>query len=149
MKATTATKTAPPASLKRVVGHTSNTMKTGIQLIAAERKRQVTEERWSGEHDDKHRRKELASAAESYLSTHTHPDEDGDNQGTQAPCWDWPWARKWWKPSADPVRNLVKAGALIAAEIDRLQRKAARKASVPNDKLRDGATERRPSSQET
>ena len=29
---------------------------------------------------------------------------------------------EWWKPSIDPVRNLAKAGALIAAEIDRLQR---------------------------
>jgi hypothetical protein len=35
----------------------------------------------------------------------------------------WPWDAEWWKPSPDSVRNLVKAGALIAAEIDRLQRK--------------------------
>ena len=36
----------------------------------------------------------------------------------------WPWDMKWWKPSdEDPIRNLVKAGALIAAEIDRLQRR--------------------------
>jgi hypothetical protein len=34
---------------------------------------------------------------------------------------DWPWEKSWWKPSADPIRNLVKAGALIAAEIDRLR----------------------------
>jgi hypothetical protein len=34
----------------------------------------------------------------------------------------WPWDKEWWKPSDDPTRNLVKAGALIAAEIDRLQR---------------------------
>ena len=32
----------------------------------------------------------------------------------------WPWGQAWWKPSTDPIRNLVKAGALIAAEIDRL-----------------------------
>lgn len=35
---------------------------------------------------------------------------------------EWPWDVSWWKPSADPERNLVKAGALIAAEIDRLHR---------------------------
>jgi hypothetical protein len=35
----------------------------------------------------------------------------------------WPWDPSWWKPSPDPIRNLVKAGALIAAEIDRLQRR--------------------------
>jgi hypothetical protein len=42
---------------------------------------------------------------------------------------DWPkeWNVDWWKPSDDPIRNLVKAGALIAAEIDRLQRKAEAK----------------------
>lgn len=34
----------------------------------------------------------------------------------------WPFNRKEWKPSSDPIRNLVKAGALIAAEIDRLHR---------------------------
>ena len=39
----------------------------------------------------------------------------------------WPWDVSWWKPSDSPIRNLVKAGALIAAEIDRLQR-----ATVPS-----------------
>ena len=34
----------------------------------------------------------------------------------------WPFEDAAWKPSHDPVKNLVKAGALIAAEIDRLQR---------------------------
>ena len=37
----------------------------------------------------------------------------------------WPWALGWWKPGTDPIRNLEKAGALIAAEIDRLLRKRA------------------------
>lgn len=37
----------------------------------------------------------------------------------------WPWAPEAWKPDPDPVRNLVKAGALIAAEIDRLQAEGA------------------------
>lgn len=36
----------------------------------------------------------------------------------------WPWDPSWLKLSPDPIRNLVKAGALIAAEIDRLQRVA-------------------------
>lgn len=31
-----------------------------------------------------------------------------------------PWDAEWWKPSADPIRNLEKAGALLAAGIDRL-----------------------------
>lgn len=39
----------------------------------------------------------------------------------------WPWAKKYWKPKT-PLEDLVKAGALIAAEIDRLQRLSDRKA---------------------
>jgi hypothetical protein len=35
----------------------------------------------------------------------------------------WPWDKGWWKPTPDNrIRELEKAGALIAAEIDRLQR---------------------------
>jgi hypothetical protein len=48
-----------------------------------------------------------------------------DDGSVRPPRFDWPWDASWWKPSNDPVRNLVKAGALIAAEIDRLQRAAA------------------------
>lgn len=36
----------------------------------------------------------------------------------------WPWDRVWWKPSSDPIRNLVKSAALLVAEIERLQRVA-------------------------
>lgn len=67
---------------------------SGITLIAHERYRQIMQEGWTPEHVAC----ELAPAA-------------------------WPWDKEWWKPSKDQVRNLVKAGALIAAEIDRLQRK--------------------------
>lgn len=94
-------------------------MKSGAQLIFEERQRQVDEEGWTRAHDDSHTDGELAKAAESYLSTVTNPDEE---ENPPRPAWDWPWDKQWWKPSPDPVRNLVKAGALIAAEIDRLQR---------------------------
>lgn len=97
---------------------------TGAQLIAAERQRQIKAEGRTPQGDDKYRRRQLALAAESYLGTHTQPDVDHPRSPARmAPVWNWPWSRKWWKPNADPVRNLVKAGALIAAEIDRLQRK--------------------------
>jgi hypothetical protein len=64
----------------------------------------------------------MALAASSYIAAVASPDEEGDEAGKVRPCFDWPWSKKWWKPSSDPIRNLVKAGALIAAEIDRLQR---------------------------
>jgi len=96
---------------------------SGAGLIASERLRQMTQECWTPEHDDQHRKFQLTLAAMSYAAAVATPDEWNLKQGLpQAPCHDWTWAKKWWKPSDDPVRNLVKAGALIAAEIDRLRR---------------------------
>jgi hypothetical protein len=46
--------------------------------------------------------------------------QDHWKPGEQPPGW--PWGTSWFKPSGDDIRDLVKAGALIAAEIDRLQR---------------------------
>ncbi len=40
-------------------------------------------------------------------------------EGRVGPMRWWPWGKSWWKPSDDPIRDLEKAGALIAAEIDR------------------------------
>jgi hypothetical protein len=96
---------------------------TGLELVAKERLRQITGEMWGPSHDDKHTRSELAKAANSYVAAVTQPDEFHLSVGAkQAPCDDWPWAKKWWKPSEDPVRNLVKAAALLVAEIDRRER---------------------------
>lgn len=89
---------------------------TGIELIAAERQRQQEREGWTASHDDTHRRGELARAACCYALQHTT---------VTGRAIRWPWSRDWWKPK-EPVQNLVRAGALIAAEIDRLQRKGSR-----------------------
>lgn len=92
----------------------------GAERIDAERQRQVTAEEWSPEHDAQHARKELARAAACYLAIHEH---DAQLRWSTPPGFgfaQWPWDKKWWKPSDDPIRNLEKAGALIAAEIDRL-----------------------------
>jgi hypothetical protein len=85
----------------------------GASLIAKERKRQILEEGWTPEHDNEHDEMELTFAAISYCQ-HAKGDR-GWNPN-------WPWPLKWWKPKGGKIRNLVKAGALIAAEIDRLQR---------------------------
>mgnify|MGYP001338024131 CR=1 FL=1 len=92
-------------------------MKTGIELIAEERKRQVEKEGWSSEHDDKHSYSELARAAACYAipSWFTH--------SRRMVFSIWPFEPEFFKRTADNrVRDLVKAGALIAAEIDRLNR---------------------------
>lgn len=104
-------------------------MKTGIQIISEERDRQVTAEGWSPDHDSTHIEGQLAYAGASYALYHamktTFPPASFEklkleDQATK----EWPWEREWWKPSTDPIKNLAKAGALIAAEIDRLQRLA-------------------------
>lgn len=93
----------------------------GIELIAAERQRQIEVEGWTPEHDDGHVHGELAWAAASYALASSL---NGFNDWVRHLIHDrlWPFSRAWWKPSEDRIRNLVKAGALIAAEIDRLQR---------------------------
>lgn len=82
--------------------------------IFMERRRQILSEGWSPEHDDKYLMDELSRAAASYATAHT------DYRGLST----WPWNIDWFKPS-NPRRNLVKAGALILAEIERLDRVAA------------------------
>lgn len=93
---------------------------TGLELIIAERERQITQEGWTAEHDAEHTEGQLAMAAACYaFDAVALPTIDAkrfifDN---------WPWSRKWWKPTPDDtIRQLTKAGALIAAEIDRRQK---------------------------
>lgn len=92
-------------------------MKTGIQVISAERARHTSAEGWTAEHDQQHGRGELLDAGLSYLHAAINVGHPSSAKPPQA----WPWGPQWWKPSDDPIRNLAKAGSLIAAEIDRLQ----------------------------
>ncbi len=95
-------------------------MSYGTDRIAAERKRQIEQEGWTPEHDDEHDGGELLQAALCYASAARYGAIPGE------PPHGWPWESDSWKArSNDAIRNLVKAGALIAAEIDRLQRRAA------------------------
>jgi hypothetical protein len=96
----------------------------GAWLICEEHRRQVETEYFGDAHDDEHTNYELSRAACCYAQMgrggpYSHPDPKN-------PPHDWPWDA-FWKPSADPVTNLVKAGALIAAEIDRIMRMRALK----------------------
>lgn len=76
-------------------------------LIAQERRKQILT--FDTYHDNDHVNGELLFGALAYMIT------PGDKI--------WPWDAASYKPSEDPVRNLVKAGALIAAEGDRLLRR--------------------------
>ena len=111
-------------------------MKTAIELIAEERARQISVEGWTPEHDDKHNNGQLALAGAAYALQASGHDTlyaaigrspcEGSNAGwVGAARLFWPWDQEHWKPDYEnPMRSLVKAGALIAAEIDRIQRAA-------------------------
>ena len=100
---------------------------TAIDDIAAERKRQIDQEGWHPSHDDAHSNGELAGAAACYAMHGVSIQNVALRQGVKAMVRDlWPWAQSWWKPT-DRRRDLVKAGALIAAEIERLDREAQRR----------------------
>lgn len=90
----------------------------GVMLVARERMRQVQGEGWTPEHDDIHSDGELAEAAVCYAL----PTPPGDGASPEL----WPWDESWWKPGGGRVRQLVKAGALICAEIDRVVREQGR-----------------------
>ncbi len=100
----------------------------GAKLIAKERERQVDVNGWTSNHDDTHDRGEMVGAAINYAELarfiSVYNRTDGKRFYHGAPPQPATWPKDWtWKPDyADAIRNLVIAGALIAAEIDRLQR---------------------------
>jgi hypothetical protein len=90
---------------------------TVIGDITEERRRQIEVEGWTPEHDDEHSPRKgrgevgpLVEAAACYLFGST---------GTLDLSW--PWSRDWWKPKGRR-RDLVRAAALIIAEIERIDR---------------------------
>jgi hypothetical protein len=103
----------------------------GVALIAAERQRQTDVEGWTPEHDAEHTDAELVCAAICYAEAGSGFNLELSPSKTQETPFLWPWETAWWKPSDDPIRNLVKAGALIAAEIERLQRAQPAPAAEP------------------
>lgn len=92
----------------------ADAMSDAARDVLAERARQVSVEGWTHEHDDEHREYALACAAGCYaMFTLAFPAGDPPPQ--------WPWDVAWWKPTTQR-RNLIKAGALILAEIERIDR---------------------------
>jgi hypothetical protein len=107
-----------PAGLGSLSQNQYETSKHIAQEFLDERTRQVKDENWSSVHDDAHSAGELARAAAVYAMA----------------AWKlsvidyWPWSTSWLKLS-NHRRNLVKAGALIVAEIERIDRETERRKS--------------------
>lgn len=107
------------------IGWLDNLLTEGSLEIAKERVRQINKEGWTPEHDDEHTDGELSSAACVYAMKNELREldvmaQDIYKMGEAM----WPWDEEWFKPTPNErVRELTKAGALIAAEIERLKRK--------------------------
>lgn len=104
-------------------------IKSAIADIKAERERQVMEEGWTEDHDDAHENGELMAAADCYAPREGHP----VHPATPVPA-TWPWEPSWWKPR-DSRRNLIRAGALVLAEAERLGRKLRREQGLSDSDL--------------
>lgn len=99
-----------------------------IDLIAEKARTNREHKGYTAAHDDTHRDGELLEAAICYLHCANIQSSIGDTELAKQVSGDdlWPFEMETWKPSDDPIRNLVHAGALIVAEIERLQREKAR-----------------------
>jgi hypothetical protein len=106
-------------------------MSEAINSVILERQRQINEEGWTPGHDDSHTAGELARAAAAYAWFASFSDDARAEMKMEPKrgyinilWWMWPksWSERWWKPK-DRRRDLVRAAALLIAEIERLDRR--------------------------
>lgn len=101
-------------------------MSQAIADVLAERQRQVAVEGWTTEHDDEHCAGDMARAAATYAlvgSSDGRTVGDADTPSITERLWPWEW--QWFKPK-DRRNNLVRAAALLIAELERLDRASGR-----------------------
>lgn len=92
-----------------------------VSDIREERARQVAVERFGPQGDDQHLRGELVRAAICYAYSSLGVPWFDAFKGAEGL---WPWTRNWWKPKGRR-RDLIRAAALLVAEIERLDRLTA------------------------
>ena len=93
--------------------------------VLAERRRQIDVEGWTPQHDDGHYWGTLSAAAACYAVKGCADNIDLRSAVLSFIHTFWPWNKGYWRPTTHR-RNLVKAGALILAEIERIDRTAQR-----------------------
>jgi hypothetical protein len=103
------------------------TMTDAARDVFVERERQVSGEGCSHTQDDAYVNGELVGAAIAYALSAMRELVPAAVLKDQLARF-WPWGAHWWKPHGKR-RDLVRAGALILAEIERLDRGAVRKAA--------------------
>lgn len=117
---------APPQCLHQIAEPTAqglDALSDAARHVIAERQRQISAEGWTPDRDDAYNRGVLAEAGGIYALHAFDP-----RRAKETPE-GWPWADAWWKPK-DPRSNLIRAGALILAEIERLDRSFASQAKL-------------------
>lgn len=82
-----------------------------LKEVAAEREKQ--RRKWGNEHDDEHTNGEIATAGAAYALYPRHAGHAGAI---------WPWGEEAWSVEAARRDDLVKAAALLVAEIERIDR---------------------------
>lgn len=130
-------------------------MTRAIDDIAWERRRQVEQEGYHPRADDCYTSGQLPAAAQSYVlafrarqSPGTALRYEGSDRPLPPKCW--PWSHHAWRPK-DDRRDMVRAAALVAAEIDRVLRATNTVLTEPAQafhalllELRDGTARRVP-----
>ncbi|MBJ9771398.1 hypothetical protein [Acinetobacter baumannii] len=97
-----------------------------VKDVLNERERQIQIKGWTNEHDDVYSKNELTRAAACYTTNVINygwkfiSKPAGVYQSEKAPEY-WPWDDCYWKPKS-PRQDLVRAAALLIAEIERLDR---------------------------
>jgi len=100
-----------------------------INDVLAERERQKNIKGYSTDHDDAYEQNELVRAASEYTNQvvgrswifETHPSLYRSEVASDF----WPWDACYWKPKS-PREDLIRAAAILIAEIERLDRKEAK-----------------------
>jgi hypothetical protein len=101
--------------------HIRRPLSPAMAAVIAERFRQIEVEGWSATHDDGHAVGEMARAGACYA---LHAVIPGGVRDIRVP-FAWPWLDYWWKPQ-NFRRDLVRAGALILAELEKFDRNRKR-----------------------
>ena len=96
-------------------------------MIKAERRRQITKEKWTAKHDDSHDGGTLSGAARCYERCATYQEECGQFPPALTAAFSiqpkhWFWEPHLFKIGRTAIRTLVKAGALFQADVDRITR---------------------------
>lgn len=99
--------------------------KKAIDAFTLARARQVVNHGLTSSNDDAYEEGQLAKAAACYSFGAEYP----------GVSWSWPWSFDWWKPAQDNEpqnrkRDIEKAGALLLAEWERLDRIQERRAET-------------------